>query len=543
MTRHRAEEAADAHGVGAGEPGPVEPGPVEPGPIEPGPIEPGPIGAGPIGARVHPTLDDPVVESLSEAVGGPVGTRAGRHPWWTPVRVVLALTALTFALGMVQKQPCATTNWQDGQLRYAAMCYSDLPYLYSLRGFAELEWPYSSDEQVRARYQTMEYPVGISYWAYGTAWVTHVLAGSPDVAERYSVPVDDLGARDDVLRERRIFVAVNAVGLGLMALLAAWFLVGVNPRRPWDAAAFALSPALLLSGLVNWDLLAVMMTAGALWAWARGRPALTGVMVGLGAATKLYPLFLLGGLLVICWRERRWRELGVATAAAGAAYVVANAPAWVTGWHQWTYFWSFNSDRGADLGSVWLVVSQATGWVPAPDTINLVSWAFFVLWCLGVLVLGLAAPSTPRLAQLGFLVVAGFLLVNKVYSPQYVLWLLPLAVLARPRWRDLLVWQAGEVFYYAMVWFYLGEYLAPAGGGPAGAYWIAIAVRVLAELYLVAVVVRDILRPWHDPVDRPDDDLDDPWSEAGSDDLDRVERGGGEPDPDLELVADRGRSG
>ena len=75
--------------------------------------------------------------------------------------------------------------------------------------------------------------------------------------------------------------------------------------------------------------------------------------------------------------------------------------------------------------------------------------------------LGFRAPSTPRLAQLGFLVVAGFLLVNKVYSPQYVLWLLPLAVLARPRWRDQLVWQAGEVVYFASVWWYLGGDLAP----------------------------------------------------------------------------------
>jgi uncharacterized membrane protein len=118
-------------------------------------------------------------------------------------------------------------------------------------------------------------------------------------------------------------------------------------------------------------------------------------------------------------------------------------------------------------------------------------------------VLGLAAPRTPRLAQLGFLVVAGFLLVNKVYSPQYVLWLLPLAALARPRWRDQIIWQAGELFYFACVWWYLGGFLAPAGGDDAGAYWIAILVRMAAELYLVAVVARDVLRPAHDPVGRP----------------------------------------
>ena len=98
---------------------------------------------------------------------------------------------------------------------------------------------------------------------------------------------------------------------------------------------------------------------------------------------------------------------------------------------------------------------------------------------------GFRAPSTPRLAQLGFLVVAGFLLVNKVYSPQYVLWLLPLAALARPRWRDQLVWQACEVVYFASVWWYLDGDLQPGGGEDVGFYWVAIVIRMLGELYLV----------------------------------------------------------
>ena len=138
-----------------------------------------------------------------------------------------------------------------------------------------------------------------------------------------------------------------------------------------------------------------------------------------------------------------------------------------------------------------------------PGTINTASWAFFGAWCVGVLLLGLFAPRTPRLAQLGFLIVAGFLLVNKVYSPQYVLWLLPLAVLARPRVRDQIIWQATEVFYFASVWWYLGGFLAPTGGGDVGFYWVAIIVRMAGELYLVALVARDIVRPEHDPVQDP----------------------------------------
>ena len=194
------------------------------------------------------------------------------------------------------------------------------------------------------------------------------------------------------------------------------------------------------------------------------------------------------------------REFFLATVAAVGAWLVANLPVMVFGWEQWKVFWSFNSDRGADLGSLWLVWQQA-GHTVSPATINLVSWAFFGGVCLAVLLLGLLARRTPRVAQLAFLIVAGFLLVNKVYSPQYVLWLLPLAVLARPRWRDLLIWQAGEIFYFAAVWLYLGNFTASSvSGAPDRLYWLAIFVRVAAEVYLMVVVVRDVLRPWHDPV-------------------------------------------
>ncbi|MGH3361389.1 MAG: glycosyltransferase family 87 protein [Nocardioides sp.] len=457
---------------------------------------------GPGESRVQPTHDDAVVATLSESVGGPAGVHGGRHPWWTPVRVVLALTAICFALGMVQKASCYEASWRDGEERYTHMCYSDLPYLYTGRGLAERAWPYSSDDQTRARYDVMEYPVVISYAAWGAAWVTHGLRGFPDLEARYAMPADELTGAATVVEESRLFVVVNAIGFAAAALLSAWLLTRVNPRRPWDAAIFALSPVLALTALVNWDLLAVTCVAGALWAWARERPLLTGVLIGLGVATKLYPLFLLGGLLVLCLRHRRLPDFLTATVAAAATWLVVNLPAWLTGREQWQVFWSFNADRQADLGSVWLVISQASGTAISATTINNVSLLVFAAWCAAVLVLGLRAPVSPRLAQLGLLVVAGFLLVNKVYSPQYVLWLLPLAVLARPRWRDQLVWQSGEVLYFACVWWYLGGHLDAAGGGDAGFYWLAILVRVAAELYLCAVVARDVLRPDHDPVDR-----------------------------------------
>jgi uncharacterized membrane protein len=464
-----------------------------------------------VSVPVRPTHDDPVARAASESIGGPVGRHARPHPWWTPVRVVLAVACLTALLGMAQKTPCVADHWSGAEYRYAALCYSDVPYLYAERGFAERTVPFTD---TGGRYQTMEYPVVIGYFAYGAALITHALSGWPDVAARAALPAEDVAGAPGVAQESWLYFQVTAVLLAGFVLLAAWFLAGTHRGRPWDAVLFAASPVLVLSGLVNWDLIAVAAVAGALWAWSRGRPVLAGVMIGLGTATKLYPLFLLGALLVVCLRRGRVGAFLAATGAAALTWLLLNLPPMLYGFEQWKVFWSFNDDRGADLGSLWLVLQQ-TGHAIDAGAINLASWIWFGAVCVAVLALGLLAPRTPRIPQLAFLIVAGFLLVNKVYSPQYVLWLLPLAVLARPRWRDLLVWQAGEVLYFVAVWFYLGEFTASASSGQGDhAYWWAIAVRVAAEVWLVVMVVRDVLAPWRDPV-RADGLTDDPMEPGG----------------------------
>jgi uncharacterized membrane protein len=309
-------------------------------------------------------------------------------------------------------------------------------------------------------------------------------------------------AAPGVEAERRDSFLVTAVLLAPFLLLTAWFLARANPGRPWDAAGFVLAPGLVTAGLINWDLVATALLAGAFWAWARGRPVLAGVMVGLGTAAKLYPVFLLGAFLVVALRRRRLGDVVAATAAAAGAWLVVDVPVYLAHPDGWLGFWRFNAERGVDLGSLWLVAQEA-GHTATPHTINVTSWAVLGVVSLAVLVLGLRAPEVPRVSQLMLLVLLGFLVVNKVYSPQYVLWLLPVAALARPRWRDLLVWQAGELLYFAMVWFHLGGFTASAAtGGQDVAYGTAIVLRVVAELWLGAVVVRDVLRPERDPVRR-----------------------------------------
>jgi uncharacterized membrane protein len=97
-------------------------------------------------------------------------------------------------------------------------------------------------------------------------------------------------------------------------------------------------------------------------------------------------------------------------------------------------------------------------------------------------------------------VVVLFLLVNKVNSPQYVLWLTPLAALARPRWRDFLLWSAAQIVYFVAVWWYIIEISDPGKGLPEGAYLAAIVLSLASTAIYACLVVRDIVRPGHDPV-------------------------------------------
>src|SRR4029077_14800796 len=87
--------------------------------------------------------------------------------------------------------------------------------------------------------------------------------------------------------------------------------------------------------------------------------------------------------------------------------------------------------------------------------LNFMSAGAFLVLSAAIGLLALAAPRRPRLAQLIFLTTAAFLLTNKVWSPQYVVWLVPLVVLARPRLIGYAIWQVAEVGYFYAIWAYL----------------------------------------------------------------------------------------
>ncbi|WP_151477271.1 glycosyltransferase family 87 protein [Streptomyces albicerus] len=437
---------------------------------------------------VRPTKEDPVATTGSELFGGPLGRRAllGTS-WWTPVRVIALVAIGMFALGMVQKLPCYDGAWFFGaSSQYTHACYSDIPHLYQGRGFADGLVPYF--DKLEGDMEYLEYPVLTGVFMEVAAWLT---PGSGSIQD-----------------QEQVYWMVNAGMLMVCAAVIAVCVTRTHRRRPWDGLLIALAPAVALTATINWDLLAVALTAAAMLMWSRGRTLAFGVLLGLATAAKLYPVLLLGPLFVLCWRAGKWREFGTALLGAAGSWLIVNLPVMLLAPEGWSKFYTFSQERGVDFGSFWLILSQRMESPLATDTVNAFATVLMLISCVGVAALALTAPRRPRFAQLAFLIVAAFILTNKVYSPQYVLWLVPLAALARPKWRDFLIWQACEVAYFLGIWMYLAYTTSGDAhkGLPEEGYQLAIAVHLLGTLYLCAVIVRDIFMPERDVVRRSGDD-------------------------------------
>ncbi|GLH95226.1 glycosyltransferase family 87 protein [Phytohabitans aurantiacus] len=454
----------------------------------------------------HPAQSDPFVRGLSQAIGGPLGEHAaGRDQpdgwggrFWSAARIVLALTCLTLALHWVQKSPCRDGAWAD-HIQYTKFCYTDVLALYYAEGLNEGKVPY--------RDHPVEYPV-----------VTGYFMGA------LGLPVHALGESRPELNQALWFYDLNALVLSALAVATVGVILALRRRRPWDAALFALSPALFVTATVNWDLLAIGFFAFGLYAWVKKRPVAAGILLGIAGAAKMWPLFILGPLLVLGLRTARLRPILTTIGTAIATVVLVNLPVALPYRENWDRFFELNTERPIDWGTFWYIGRYLDGkwnsgnagdqgpfqWLSnhVDPQLNYLTYGLFGLCCLGVAALALFAPRKPRVAQLAFLVVAAFLIFSKVWSQQFVLWLLPLAVLARPRWGAFLAWQIAEVLYF--VSFY-GELLGASGKQvfPEGVFVLAASLRLITVGVLCGLIVRDILKPEQDRVrDTYEDDPD-----------------------------------
>jgi len=478
------------------------------------------------------------VAAASTVIGGPVGARArlGDNRWWLPVRVLVLFAVLAGTLGWMNKSLCVTHGYSH-EYQYTRVCYTDVYALWWAEGLDKGQIPIldnatpNPDAQGVVHHKYVEYPVVIGGVMAAAEGLVHAFVSDQPTAKQAAVIAASHKSPDDEKlklaaasatadyqgRQARAFFHITAAFL-LICMVLVVVLTGLTAgrRRIWDAALVGLAPALVLNGMVNWDLVAVAFTAGAMLAWSRRAPAVAGMLLGFGVATKLYPLLLLVPLFALCLRAGRLRPYFRMVGAAVVAWAVVDVPVWIANPAGFGEFYAFSRSRGTEYNSLFYAWQYAVfganhPWdpgKPSPTWLNFWSAALLALALLAVVALILVAPRRPRVGQVAFLTVLAFLLTNKVYSPQYVLWLLPLVALARPRWRSWLLWQASEVLLLLLLYFHL-IFVDTSGNKGIGYPWFFFfgdLPRDVMLLVIAGLVVRDVLDPGGDVVRKDGDD-------------------------------------
>lgn len=369
-------------------------------------------------------------------------------------RVVILLAVIASLFSFAKFSQCAGTTWA-GPHQYIHACYSDLPALFSERTFGKGGWVFSGGDQAA------EYPALQSVVMWATAQI------SPDGPLSYFN-----------------FSAI------LLALLFIYSVYLIYRMKPEIAVVYALAPTGVLALFINWDLWAIPTMLLAIYWFDRKREYASAAILGISIATKFFPIVLLLPILIIYIRRQEVKGAIEYLALTLGTFIAINIPFALTTPEGWWRFYKLNLNRDADWGSLWYALSVFG--------VNLahINYLSILTLLIGVSIVAIFLLQTRdvlTLAESSLYIFIVLLAVTKVYSPQYVLWLTPLVLLAMRDKRDLSwfwFWQVAEVAYHLAIWQHLALLTGATFGLPVKAYAAIALFRIAASIALAIALAR-----------------------------------------------------
>ncbi len=256
----------------------------------------------------------------------------------------------------------------------------------------------------------MEYPAGLFLLFKAVTMLTIFISGSLDY---------------------KMFLSIMSTILSAFGLAATYLLVKiqrlVQPERKdslWRELIFwAVAPSFIFYALLNFDLPAVFFTLLSVYFRLKQEDDMSAVALGLGVAAKLFPVVLIPLFLI----GDKPRQAIRYCAVAGGTWLLLNISFMLLDFNAWLfpYLWQITREPTKD-GLVYLIYRFIGS--PAASAFFPILYAVTILyagksWLRGAtrihVLLAFTAP-----------VLLSFLLANRIFSPQYLLWVLPFFVLA-----------------------------------------------------------------------------------------------------------------
>ena len=380
------------------------------------------------------------------------------------LRIALIVTLVATLLSFGKFNHCRSAGWGSPDV-YIHMCYSDISALYGAREINTDKWPYASQDN------SVEYPVltGIVMWATGLL-------------------IDDPNGY-------RPYFDLNILLIALLLIASVFILWRLKPEY---VALFPIAPAVFGSLFINWDIYAVLFALLSLYFYKDEKMDVSALFMGIAISTKFYPGVILFGIALIFWNQKKIIQLIRYVLVTVLSWLAINLPVALTNFDGWWRFFKLNIDRDSDLGSIWYAASLLK--FPQPNINNFTIILFLIaLGAIGVFYFMVAQSRSDfaNLATVAFLTVAAFVTISKVYSPQYILWLTPLAVLAMTRKEErsaFWVWQGTEALYHFAIWQYLASYTGAKFGLTETVYAATIFIRISGLAWFSRTLIRSAIQ-------------------------------------------------
>ena len=305
--------------------------------------------------------------------------------FWLPAALCLALLSVAYlrtAAGTGHPSAWGYRTWAFG-----ALAYSDILALHEDRGATRHRLPYLEDK--------IEYPVLLGF---GMWWPSVLAPSSPG------------------------YFALTFAALALCALGTLWLLCGLPDASRWVWAA---SPALVVYAGLNWDLFGILPLALGVFLWARGRERWAAAVLSLAVWTKFFPLLVLGVLLLLALRKSLRASLELLAIFCGVTLAL-NLPFALLARDNWLEFFRYNRVREIEPSLYLLLGRDPRGFAPAA---NVISASVTLAAAAAIAALELRTRRLDPIKAACALVCI-FFAANKVYSPQYWLWVVALLALA-----------------------------------------------------------------------------------------------------------------
>ena len=375
-----------------------------------------------------------------------------------PIVIALIAALLSFA----KFEHCRAVNWVSPDVN-THMCYSDLPALFGARDLNHHTFPYASGDK------SVEYPVIMGLVMWGTSLFI-------------SNPSDYRGYFD--------------LNIFLIALLLVASTIVLWRLKPEFAFLATLSPPVIASLFINWDMWAIVPALLALYWFKERRFDISAVALSLAISTKFFPAVILVALSLALLISKEIKTLLRYLAIVVGLWLLVNLPIALTYFDGWKHFYAMNINRPTDLGSIWLALSIFGIGEPR---INYLTIMLFLIGAsaIGIFYKSIAATRTQfeNIATTIFLLIALFTTVSKVYSPQYVLWLSALAVIAiktKPTLVIFWAWQMAELIYHVAIWQHLAT-ISEAHFGLSQSFYGAISLfRLAASIAMIYALTRQL---------------------------------------------------